>query len=665
MQIAAGSQGVAKSRPRLLLLGNHQLLGPTGAVERPGRKPICLLAYLACTAPGAHTREKLAALLWGSHGEAQARQNLRQAIFNLRRVLGASAFIVTETEVSLARGALACDAVQFQELVKSGAREAAMEAIALYKGRLLADIAVAEEGWSAWLAIQQQRLEDLALDTMIRFGTAELASGRGAAALEAADRALAINHFREDAHRLAIQALVFKGRNAEAQKRYQDLVKHLRDELDTEPDRKTTSLLDGLRDGTHLARDHPATGIPDGMADGARKPTIAVLPFLNLSDAEDAADYFADGITDEIIAALSRFHEFSVIARGSSFVFKGRGLTNREVAERLGASYVLNGTIRRSGDRVRISVELTHAGSNARIWSERYDRPLADLFDLEDDISVSVAAAVSPAIRGAEIQRVRSRRPANLSAHDYHLRALPHLWAGTREDVAQAIGLLRQSLSLDPTSGAVLAALAWGLVMAVPLGASAPPGVHAEAQRLARRAVELDPRDTFAHAVYGFILLGPADENEQGRLHAEEAIRLNPSSAFAWGTLGIIGSMAGNDAEAVRCLEHARALSPVDPMLHLWLTGLAASNFTLGRHEQGLACARESIRQNPGNGMGYRLLAANLAAAGRVEEARAVTSSRDAVQRTTLREIRAARYFKQAEVLERYVSAQRMAGVAE
>jgi len=664
MQLTVGGS-IAPSRVTLLLLGRRELLGPDGPVETPGRKATCLLAYLACTGPRPQPRENLASLLWGSHSEAQARQNLRQALFHLRRILGPDAFIVGETEVALAPGSLTCDAVQLQALVHDGSRTSIIEAMSLYKGRLLADDTVAEEAWCIWLRGEQQRLEELALNTLIRFGCAELASARGNAALEAARRAMAIDPLREDAHRLAIQALIFEGRSAEAQKLYRDLVKLLRRELDTEPDRKTTHLVDELRNGPPLLTACPVPGMPDEAATLAGMPSIAVLPFRNIGDAREEEDDLANGITDEIIVALSRFRDLSVIARGSSFAFKGGNLTNREVAERLCAAYVLDGTIRRSASRIRISAELTHATSDAQIWSERYDRPVADVFDLQDEISLSVAAAVTPAIRGAEIRHARSRRAPNLSAYDIYLRALPHLWAGTRDDVEQAIGLLRQSQSLDQTFSSTLAALAWGLVMAAPLGADVPSGARTEAQVLACRAVELDSQDAFAHAVYGFTLFGPADENEQGGLHAEQAIRLNPSSAFAWGMLGVIGSMAGNDERAIEWLDRALTLSPFDSMLHLWMTALAASNFACGRYEQGIVWARKSIRQNPANGMGFRLLAANLAATGHVEEARIVTSRRDAVQQTTLSEMRAARYFKKTEVLSRYLSAQRTAGVAE
>jgi tetratricopeptide (TPR) repeat protein len=362
---------------------------------------------------------------------------------------------------------------------------------------------------------------------------------------------------------------------------------------------------------------------------------------------------------------LSRFHALLVIARGSSFAFKGTGLTLRQIAGQLGVQYVLSGSMRKAGNRIRVSAELTHAGSDVQVWSDRYDRALVDVFDLQEDISRTVAAVVEPAVRDAEIERARRKSPANLSAYDLYLRALPHLWAGTGGDNTKATELLRQSLRLDPTRPPTLAALAWGLAMASPLGADALPETKVEALGLARRAVEQDGTDAFAQAVYGFTLFGPVGENHQGRIHAKEAVRLNPSSAFAWGVLGMIGSMGGDYENAIECLDRSLVLSPYDNMLHLWMTGLTSACFALGRHEEGITWARKSVQHNPGNGTGHRMLAANLAAAGRLEEARDVTRQRDAVQMTTIQELRTMRFFKQDEVLERYLAAQRMAGIAE
>src|SRR5262249_52270119 len=196
----------------------------------------------------------------------------------------------------------------------------------------------------------------------------------------------------------------------------------------------------------------------------AEKPSIAVWPFRNIS-GDPEQEYFCDGVTEDIVTALSRFRELTVIARGSSFAFKGKGLTLRQIAEQLGVQYVLSGTMRKADSRVRVSAELTDAGSDVQVWSDRYDRALVDVFDLQNDISQTVAAVVEPAVRDAEITRARRKSPAGLSGYDLYLRALPHLWAGTRDGIAKAIELLRQSLHLDPTRAPTLAALAWGLVM--------------------------------------------------------------------------------------------------------------------------------------------------------------------------------------------------------
>ena len=227
----------------LLLLARTQLTGPDGPVDLPGRKLTGLLAYLACTAAVPQPREKLANLLWGSHFEALARQNLRQALLRLRRTLGDDALIADGDAIALAPGVVACDAAQFETLVRDGGRASLAEAAGLYKGRFLADIAIEEEAFADWAAGERQRLEELALDALVRLGGMDLALGHADQALEAAQRSLVINNLREDAHRLAIRALAGAGRKAEALKHYRDLAGLLGRELATEPDAATKALV--------------------------------------------------------------------------------------------------------------------------------------------------------------------------------------------------------------------------------------------------------------------------------------------------------------------------------------------------------------------------------------------------------------------------------------
>lgn len=231
----------------LSLLGRFELTGPDGVVDLPGKKLAALLAYLACTAPQPQSREKLAALLWGSHFDAQARQNLRQSLFRLRKVLGQDALQGDGEFVSLNEAVVLRDVGRFEALVREGSRDSLSAAADLYRGRFIDDVSVGEEGWNEWLTGERDRLQGLALGAMVRLGEQELAAGRAEHALKAGQRAIALNNMREDAHRLIVQALADAGRKAEALKHYEDVVALLKHELNTEPDAATRSLAAELR----------------------------------------------------------------------------------------------------------------------------------------------------------------------------------------------------------------------------------------------------------------------------------------------------------------------------------------------------------------------------------------------------------------------------------
>jgi DNA-binding SARP family transcriptional activator/ActR/RegA family two-component response regulator len=243
MRAKVEMKGVPLPKYRLALLGRFELSRTDGPVELPNKKLAALLAYLACTAPEPQSREKLATLLWGSHFETLARQNLRQALFRLRRALGEGALIGDGEDISLTPGVVDCDVARRQALIRDGSRASLAAAVDLYKGRFLSDVNISEEAWADWVGAERQRLEGSALDALVRLGEIELAAGHADKALETAHRTLAINNLREDAHRLILQALAAAGRKAEAFKHYQDLVALLELELSTEPDAATKSLV--------------------------------------------------------------------------------------------------------------------------------------------------------------------------------------------------------------------------------------------------------------------------------------------------------------------------------------------------------------------------------------------------------------------------------------
>lgn len=280
----AVSDGASSPIFHLSLLGGFELTGPDGIVDLPSKKLAGLLAYLACTAPRPQPREKLSALLWGSHFDAQAKQNLRQALFRLRKLLGQDALEGDGEVVSLNAAVIQCDVGRFEALVREGSREALSAAADLYRGRFIDDVTVGEEGWNEWLTGERERLFELALGAMVRFGEQELAAGRAEQALKAGQRAIALNNMREDAHRLIVQALADTGRKAEALKHYQGLVALLRRELNTEPDAVTRSLAAGLR------RTPSPGGSPAREIANPPLPSVTELPLAGDPEQEIDAE---------------------------------------------------------------------------------------------------------------------------------------------------------------------------------------------------------------------------------------------------------------------------------------------------------------------------------------------------------------------------------------
>jgi class 3 adenylate cyclase/DNA-binding SARP family transcriptional activator len=273
----APMDGAPSPRFSLALLGGFELTGPHGVVDLPSKKLAGLLAYLACAAPQPQPRERLSALLWGSYFDAQAKQNLRQALFRLRKVLGQDALESDGEVVSLNAAAVLCDVSRFEALVREGSREALSAAADLYRGRLIDDVTVSEEGWNEWLTGERERLLELALGAMVGLGEQELAAGRAEHALKAGQRAIALNNMREDAHRLIVQALAATGRKAEALKHYQDLVALLRHELNTDPDAATKSLVAELRSTQPPSRSPSVREITKPAL-----PSIAAPPFAHI-----------------------------------------------------------------------------------------------------------------------------------------------------------------------------------------------------------------------------------------------------------------------------------------------------------------------------------------------------------------------------------------------
>ena len=606
----------------LSLLGRLQLAGPDGPVDLPNKKLAGLLAYLACTAPRPQQREKLSALLWGSHFDAQAKQNLRQALFRLRKVVGSDALQGDGDVVVLGAAAIACDVNRFEALIGEGTSEALTAAADLYRGRFMDDIAVSEEAWTQWLTEERQRLEDLALGALVRLGEQELADGHPVAALKAAQRAVTLNTMREDAHRVILQALAASGRRAEALKHYDDLIVLLRRELNIEPDAATKTLIAGLREVQPVVRrpavkdsDSPALPLPD-------RPSIAVLPFANMS-SDPEQDYFADGIVEDILTALSRESWLFVIARNSSFAYKGRMVDVKQVGRELGVRYVVEGSVRKAGNRVRITAQLIEAGTNAHIWAERYERDLSDIFALQDEITLKVVAAIAPSVRALEIRRSQAKPTENLHAYDFFLRALPEIHEQSEESVKRAEEHLRKAIELDPGYPEALGMLADIIATRTVNGwhENIMRGLE-ESLQMSRRALQAGPENStcLACAASTYVIIGR--RFEEGLDLAERALRLHPNSVFVRNRAGVAFVNCGESDKALEQFETAWRMNPQDPKAFTF-TGMAAAHFFARRFDECIAWGRRATDEASGANIARRHVAAALALLGRIGEAKA------------------------------------------
>lgn len=352
------------------------------------------------------------------------------------------------------------------------------------------------------------------------------------------------------------------------------------------------------------------------------KPSIAVLPFQNLSGDPEQA-YFADGVVEEIITALSRVRWLFVIARNSSFTYRGHDVDLKQVGEELGVDYVLEGSLRKAGDRIRITGQLIEASTGAHLWAERFEGRLEDIFELQDEISASVAGAIAPQVELAEIERAKNKPTASLNAYDCYLRGLAHMHRGTHKAIEEALPLFQRSIELDPDFAAAHAMAAWSYFWRKVNGWSEDRARDiAEGERLARRAVELGRDDAVALTRGGHALAHLAGDLDSGIALLDRAVFLNPNLASAWFLGGFLRTWHGECEDAIEHFERAMRLSPVDPELYRMQAGIAMAHLFAGRIEAASAWAERSYSNLPSFLMVVALIAATRALGGRQEDAR-------------------------------------------
>lgn len=352
------------------------------------------------------------------------------------------------------------------------------------------------------------------------------------------------------------------------------------------------------------------------------KPSIAVLPFDDMS-SDGVHDHLADGIVESITAALSHIRSFFVIARNSAFTYKGRAANVTDVGRELGVAYVLEGSVQRAGQRVRITVQLIETGSGSHVWAERYDGTIGDIFDLQDRITEQVAGALQPSIRIAEIERSRRKRPHDLGAYDYAMHAMPHVWALEREESAKALDLLEKALAIDPDYPLAISLAAWCHAQrSVYNWAEDIAHSQTEALKLAERAAQLSSDDPLVLAVLGAVHTFVRNYGT-ARILLERAVALDPNAAWAWSRLGWLENYLDRPGLALKHFERALRLSPLDPMNFNNYVGIGSAHEVAEEYDEAAQFYQRALEERPHAEWIYRHLAAALSGAGRMEEAKA------------------------------------------
>ena len=574
------------SKLELILLGHFDCLLPSGEpVTLPMRKAEVLLAYLALSPGIRHPRERLINLLWSDRGEEQARNSLRQCLSAIKKSLGNAADLVLEvdrTTVRLIPGLVEVDALEFERLAADSEFESLSDAADLYRGEFLEGVSIRDASAQEWLESERARFKRQYVEILANLGHTQLVSRDFKHAIRTAERLVVQDPLNESGWRLLMHAYHENGDRSHALQAYKRCQQVLRDELDIEPEIETLELRKQIAGGAGKPRTKTtAAAAKPSELPASNDHSIAVLPFDNLS-GDPEQEYFSDGITDSIILNLSLFPELQVKSRNSSFAFKEQIKSVGEICDELKVDYIVEGSIRRSQNRVRITVQLIDTASGNQIWGKRYDADLENLFDLEEELSRTVAATVTSRI-DSDLQRIAiSKGAADQQAYDLLLSGVYHAYRFNPSDNVTAIEKLNQCLAQDPDNVRAHVYLSICHVMDnigrwnTDHRASFDSGkLHIE------KALQLDPKLGLVQTFYAEYLAfcgKPADALK----HLGKALEINPNDTDALTIYSYCLNLQGNFEDSLKLAEQVVSMDPYHPWAE-W--ELAGGQYQTGRYE--------------------------------------------------------------------------------
>jgi len=616
--------------PTLRLLGGFSLADAGGhALGLPGRNAQLLLACVALNAPRPMPRERLAGLLWDEREERRALHSLRQCLMELRRLgeqAGCELIRADRTSVSLALPLERVDGLAVERLAREGTPDALRAAAGLCAGTLLPEVGAGTEAFEDWLAGERARFARLAAGIFARLTALCEAEGHWEGVASTAERWLALDPACEEAHRSLMRLHARNGRRSDAVRQYQVCAAAVRRGLDAEPEEETVELLRSIRSRLPAA---PTAGAPAGtLLDRPQlerpalpdRPSLAVLGFGTLGGPAEGGG-FADGVASDVLVRLSRLRSLFVIARGSSFRFRGAQIDPCTVGRALGVRYLVTGSVRTHDGRLRLTVELVEAETGAAVWSDLYDRRLDDVFAVQDELASRIAAALDAEVEAAEMRRALTAAPASLDAWSAYHRGLWHMFRFTREDNETARALFQHALRIDPLSARAHAGLSFTHFQDAFLHRTGHREVEAErAYRFAEQSVALDERDPASHLALGralWLLERQADAVEELAL----AVDLNPNFALGHYSLAFVQAQGGDARAALRAADLAQRLSPFDPLLFGMLGARALAYLDLREPVQAAEWGERAARRPNAHVHIHAIAAFSTALADRREEA--------------------------------------------
>ena len=622
LQPADGTAGL-----RIRLLGSIEVVNDGKPVPIASKKVRALLGYLAVRQGIEVSRGTLTGLLWGERSESQARASLRQALSELRGVLAGSArrpIIASSKEaIKWTSGSAWIDAKQLELAAGSEDDDQLRDAAELVKGELMEGLSVGEAGFEQWLTTERERFRSHACTVYSRLLDRSEQGGRWEAALTYGLELLALDPLQERVHRSLMRLYAAQGRYDAALAQYERCRRELEDQLGVSPEPETDDLARSIRKNRRGAParsqvSSPRPELGQGRPIQSERPSIAVLPFINMSsDAEH--EFFVDGLTEDVITALSRISNFLVIARNSTFTYKGRPTDAKLVAEELGVHYVMEGSVRRAGDRLRVTAQLIDAATGHQVWAERYDRPLADLFDIQDEITRSVVASTQTQVELAERYVAESRPSVNFKARDLVARANGRLYDQTPEAVAEASELVEEAIRIDPSNPTALRMRASVLLNRIWILHDIT--ITARAFESAKFALQVAPRDEYAHLAMAWAWAYAAGRLEEAIAECEAGLEINPNCSLILGNLGYYLAALGRSQEAIQACRSALQVNPRDPSNFWRHHAIAMAHFTSGDYAAALQVSKRVARSRPHLPSAI-IWAASAAALGNFDEAR-------------------------------------------